>query len=196
MGVLRRAMDLLLRPRQTWTAISTEETTARDLYLGYAVPLALIPAITAFIGLTFVGFPVAGVTHRIPLRPAFTYTFLQFGLSLAGLYLVALFTSMTALLFASRPDRLSALKLILYSNTPSWIAGILLAIPVLAPVAMGLSIYSLYLLYIGIPVLMGTPRGKRILHFIYIIVITVVVFLAAGAAANLFLAGHNLAPLV
>jgi hypothetical protein len=196
MGLLRRVVNLIIRPRQTWTVISTEQATVKDLYLGYAAPLALLPAAAAFIGLTLTGFSVGGVIQHIPFRPAFTYTFLQFLLSLMGLYLVAAFVSMTALLFASRPDRTAALKLILYSNTPSWIAGILLAVPSLAPGAMALSIYSLYLLFIGLPILMGTPKGKRVLYFIFIIITTVIVFLAAGAAANLFLASQDMAPLL
>ena len=76
------------------------------------------------------------------------------------------------------------MKVAVFSWTPSWIAGILMLIPVLSPIAMLLSLYSLYLFYLGLPVLMETPKDKTMGYFIVTILVSIVVFILIGVISN------------
>jgi hypothetical protein len=50
MNIVSRVQGILLSPAKEWTTIKTEKTSVQNLFLGYAVILAAIPAICQFIG--------------------------------------------------------------------------------------------------------------------------------------------------
>jgi hypothetical protein len=63
--------------------------------------------------------------------------------------------------FNGDPDFEQALKLVTYSYTPIWLAGVLLLLPqvmLLRIVSVAISLYAVYLLYLGLPSLMKVPR--------------------------------------
>ena len=62
-----------------------------------------------------------------------------------------------------RPGLLGALKVVAFSYTASWVAGVFQIVPGIGMLlALAGSIYSIYLLYLGLPVLMKCPREKQI----------------------------------
>ncbi len=60
MDLVARVKGILLSPKSEWEVIDTESTTAGALYTGYIMPLAAIPAIAGFIGLSVVGYNLLG----------------------------------------------------------------------------------------------------------------------------------------
>jgi hypothetical protein len=175
MDIVQRVKAITLKPKDTWPAIKAEQATIQDLYTSYAVILAAIPPIASFIGMSLLGFPIGrGISHAV----------VSYGLSLAGLYVVAQIIDALAPSFGSQKNLVNALKVAVYSSTPSWVAGILIIIPFLAPVAMLLSLYSLYLFYLGLPIMMETPKDKARGYFILTIVISIVVFILIGTLSR------------
>ena len=78
--------------------------------------------------------------------------------------------------FGSTKDPLKAMKVAAYYPTAGWVAGLLLLIPgvgVLAALIGG--IYSLYLLYIGLPMLMRTPADKQVAYFVVTLIVAIIV---------------------
>jgi hypothetical protein len=71
--------------------------------------------------------------------------------------------------------------LVAYSTTPVWIAGVLNLIPVLAVLILFAAIYSIYLFYLGVPVLMKTPPEKVIPYMIVSVLVIIVVWFVIGA---------------
>jgi len=49
-NIVDRAKNMILKPKQEWQVIDGETHTVKDLYLQYAMILAAIPAVAAFIG--------------------------------------------------------------------------------------------------------------------------------------------------
>jgi hypothetical protein len=78
-----------------------------------------------------------------------------------------------------------ALKLVVYSMTPVWVAGVLNLIPALAPLGIIAALYSVYIFYLGLPVMMETPADKVVPYMAVsaLVIIVVSVILGAFAAA-------------
>lgn len=176
-----RVTNIITTPKTEWPVIEAEATTADKLYRSYIAPLAAIPAIAHFIGITMIGvsLPFVG-TYRESIPTAFVSMILSFVLTLVGVYVSALVISKLAPTFESRPDDLQALKLVAYASTPSWIAGILGVIPVLSPLAIIGGLYAIYLFYVGLPVMMKTPEAKVIPYMVVAAVVAIAVYIVIG----------------
>jgi len=177
MNIVERVKSILLKPGDTWVVIKNEETSIKHLYTSYSVILAAIPPIASLIGMSMVGFSVIGFRYRVPFGSAFVSALFHYIFSLLGLYIVAVITNALAPNF----------KVVVFSNTPVWIASILLIIPSLSSLVMILSLYSLYLFYTGLPFLMETPRDKTLGYTILVIIISIVVFFLIGTISNAML---------
>ncbi|OPY14200.1 MAG: Inner membrane protein YohC [Syntrophus sp. PtaB.Bin001] len=185
MSLAERAKAIILRPKDTWEIVKNEETTVKELYMSYAVILAVIPPVATFIGMTFVGLSAFGVNVRVPVLQGLVQAILNYVICLVGLYVIAFIMTAMAPQFASKQDMTTSMQLVVFSYTPIWIAGILGIIPMLGLLTIIACIYSLYLLYTGLPIVLETPRDKVTVYFIAIIVISIAIF-----AILAFLAGH------
>ena len=184
MNLVKRTKNIIVKPKETWPAIKLEQTTAKDLYISYAVILAAIPAIAKFIGVSFVGTPATEVRYG-PFSMNFLWgTVSSYMLSLAGIYMIAYVTNALAPRFASRKNMVSAMKAVVYSWTPYWIAGIFYIVPLLSILALLASFYGIYLFYLGLPILMDTPKERTLGYAIASVVASTLVFFLMGATAG------------
>ena len=187
--LIERAKGICLAPKSEWPKIAAETTDVKSLYMGYAAILALIPAICGFIGMTVIGvsMPIVG-TIRTPLGAALAQLVIGYVLGLAVMYLVAMIVDALAPTFSGEKNLIQALKLVIYSSTPVWIAGVLSLIPMLGVLSILAALYGLYLLYIGLPVLMKNPEDKSIgytaLIVVCYIVAAIIVSVVIGALAG------------
>ena len=77
---------------------------------------------------------------------------------------------------------MQAQKLAVYSYTAAWVAGIANLIPVLGGlIALVGAIYSLVLLFLGLPILMKVPEDKKVVYYIVILVAGLVLGIIASA---------------
>ena len=184
MNLVKRIINIIVKPKKTWPAIKLEQTTAKDLYISYAVILAAIPAIAKFIGVSFVGTPATEVRYG-PFSMNFLWgTVSSYILSLAGIYIIAYVTNALAPRFASQKNMVNAMKAVVYSWTPYWIAGIFYIVPLLSILALLASFYGIYLFYLGLPILMDTPKERTLGYAIASVVASTLVFFLMGATAG------------
>ncbi|MGA3084780.1 MAG: Yip1 family protein [Thermodesulfobacteriota bacterium] len=184
MNIVQRVKDIIFKPTDTWAEIKTEQTTIKRLYTSYAMILAAIPPIASFIGMSLLGYSMFRFTYRLSFGWGISHAVVSYVLSLVGIYVVALIIDALAPNFGSQKNMINAMKVAVYSWTPSWIAGILMIIPALSPIAMLLSLYSLYLLFLGLPILMDTPKDKAMGYCIVTIVVSIVVFILIGVISS------------
>ncbi|HMK64606.1 MAG TPA: Yip1 family protein [Thermodesulfobacteriota bacterium] len=184
MNLVQRVMDISLKPKDTWQVIKSEPATIKDLYTSYAVPLAAITPIASFIGFSLIGFSMLTMRYRIPLATGLSHAIVSYALSLVGIYVVAQIIDALAPNFGSQKNLINAMKVVVYSYTPAWVAGILLIIPGLSPITGLVSLYSLYILYLGLPVLMETPQDKAMGYFVVSIVVSILVFVVVGVVSR------------
>lgn len=184
MDIIQRVKDITLKPKDTWRVIKEEPATINDLYTSYAVPLAAISPIASFLGMSLFGFSAMGFHYRVSLGTGIGHALVSYVLTLASLYAIALIIDALAPNFGSQKNLVNAMKVAVYSWTPSWVAGILLIIPALAPIVMLISLYSLYVLYLGLPIQMETPPEKVLGYFIATIVVCIIAFILIGVLSN------------
>jgi hypothetical protein len=187
MNLVERAKDIMFKPAATWEAVKAEQTTIKELFASYAVILAIIPAAAGFIGMSLIGTSMLGIHFRIPFISGLFHAIISYVLTLVGVYVVAFIIDALAPSFNSRKDILSAAKLAVFSFTPAWIGGIFMIIPALGMITFLASLYGLYLLYTGLPVLMETPKEKTLGYFVVVIIVSIVVSLLINVLARLVL---------
>lgn len=187
MNLVQRVKGILLSPRTEWEVIDAESTTPAQLYTGYIAPLAAIGPIAQLIGYSVFGISVPFVgTYRVPIGSAITSAIVTYVMALAMPFLLALIIDALAPTFNGQRSQIQALKVAAYSSTASWVAGIFALIPGLRFLSI-LGIYSLYLLYLGLPVLMKSPREKAVGYTIVVILAAIVLFIVVGLVSSMFL---------
>jgi Yip1 domain len=189
MILVERARKLILQPAQEWAAIDAEPHTVQDLYTHYVMILAAIPAVCMFIGLSLVGVGVFGATYRMPIAYGVTNLVVGYVLSLGSVYVFALIIDALAPTFGGQKNFMQALKVAAFAPTAAWLAGVFHIIPSLSIIGTLLSLYSLYLLYLGLPALMKTPEDKAIPYIVVVIIAAIVLAVVIGAIVSLTMPG-------
>jgi hypothetical protein len=188
MNLIDRVKRILMSPRTEWQVIDAEPATPAQLYTGYIIPLAAIGPIAQLIGYSVFGISVPFMgTYRVPIGSAITSALVAYVLSLAATYVLALIIDALAPTFNGQRSQVQALKVAAYSSTASWVAGIFHLIPGLRLLAI-LGVYSLYLLYLGLPVVMKAPREKAMAYTAVVILAAIVLFMVIGVIAGQFMA--------
>ena len=165
MNFISRVTEILFSPKQAWVAIREESTDVTTLYTQYIMILALIPAVSTFIAMSVIGY-VAW---------------------LLMIYVLALLTDLLAPSFNAQKNPMNALKLIAYSSTPSLLGGLFVLVPILSSLlALAASLYSVYLLFQGIPVMMGVAREKALPYTAVLTIGSIVAAVLIGLASSLF----------
>jgi hypothetical protein len=189
MNIVERVKSLILQPKQEWQKIDGESHTVQGLYTSYVMILAAIPAVCGFIGLSLIGIGVFGATYRVPIASGVAHMVVQYLMSLGMVYVIALIIDALAPNFGSQKNFSQAFKVAAFMPTASWVAGVFAIIPSLGIIGALLSLYSLYLLFVGLPVLMKTPQDKAIPYVVVVIIATIVIAVVITAVIGLTMPG-------
>lgn len=189
--LLERVKNIVLQPKLEWTVIAPESTSTAQLYTGYVMPLAAFGAVMSFLHTSVIGVsvPFAGVI-RTSIASGLTASVFSFALALLGLFLVALIINGLAPTFAGTSDRRQALKVAAYSFTPAFLSSLLALSPVLPMLLQWAALfYGIYVLYLGLPVLMRSPKERALGYTATVVVCNLllgIVFLGIGMVAGRF----------
>jgi len=186
MNLVERAKNIILKPKDEWAVIDQENTSVASLTVSYLIPLALIPAIAAFIGYGVIGVAFFGPILSWGVKQA-VVSFLS---TIIGAYISATIINILAPNFASTKDFSKAFQLVVFAYTPAMIAGAFTAIPVLSILGI-VGLYGLYLLYIGLKPMMKTPDDKVTVYFVVSLVVIVAVYFILAAILAFILIGKT-----
>ncbi len=184
MNLVQRIQDILVKPKETWPAIAQEQADTASIYTNYLIYLAAIPAVAGFIGMSLVGAGFFGVSMRVPLLSGLVNMVVTYVVSLAMVFVLALVVDALAPTFGGTKNQLNAFKLMAYGSTAGFLGGIFSLIPTLAVLGMVASLYSIYLIYTGLPELMKCPQEKTVAYTVTILVCGVVAAVIVGAISN------------
>ncbi len=129
--------------------------------------------------------------YRIPFLSGLIWAVLSYVLTIVGVYVSALVINALAPTFSGEKNDVAAFKLVAYSYTAPLVAGILNLIPSLSVLGLLASLYGVYLLYLGLPVLMGNPQEKSVSYTIVSILVMIVVYFVMGGIAALVLGSQG-----
>lgn len=174
--LIQRVRALLVSPRTEWPVIAAEPADTADLYRDYILILAAIPPVCGFIKVTLIGYAWHGFrVYRLGLGVGLTAAVVGYVVALAAVYVLAVVVDALAPSFGGQHSRIQALKAAAYSYTASWVAGFGQLLPVLSVlVALAGALYSVYLLYLGLPGLMKVSP-ERAAGYTAVIVVSALV---------------------
>jgi hypothetical protein len=178
-SLIDRVKNIIMRPRLEWPVIDAEPSTIAGIYRSYVVILAAIPPLASAIGQLVFGWRFLGIVYRPSPAHVIVQAVVSYLLSLASVYLLALIIEALAPTFGGTKDRVAAFKVAAYGATASWLAGIFGIIPNLSFLAI-VGLYSLYLYFTGLPVLMKVSEDKAIGYVLAVIVAAIVLFFVVG----------------
>ena len=165
-NLLQRVKRILGEPRNAWPAIAAEPATVQSLYTGWIMILAALG-------------PLALLAATGSLQAAIA----QYVRSLIMTFVLALVVDTVAPSFGGSKDFVASLKLVAYSYTATWLAGILFPLGTIgASIVLLATVYSLYTLFLGAP-LVGKASPDKAAPFTTVVVLCGIVlyFLARFA---------------
>lgn len=184
--VIERVKSILMSPKDALTAVKSEDLEVKNFMKEYVAIVAAIPAISQFIGRALIGDPVFG---RLSFLGTLFFAVLYYALSLVGVFVFGKIVNALADNFNSTKNDLNAFKLAVYVFTPGFVAGVFHIVPGLRVLSMLGSLYGIYILYIGLPVLMGTPEDKNTAYTIVSLIIGLIVMVVIGTIATVIALG-------
>jgi hypothetical protein len=176
MALLDRVKNILLTPKTEWPKVAEEVETTQSIYVGYVMILAAIGPIATVLRGGVVAMTVGAVTYAI---------------TLVVIYLLALIIDALAPNFGGEKNFIQSLKLIAYSHTVAWVAGIFHLLPFLGGV-IGLlaAIYAFYTFYLGAPVLKKCTEDKAVAYTIVVALCAIVLgALITGSIMSVIVGG-------
>jgi hypothetical protein len=173
MNLIQRVQDILLKPKDTWPVIDQEPGDIPTLYKSYVAILAAIPAVAKFLGFSMLGFGMFGW--------GIISAAIGYAISLGLVFVLAWIANELAPTFGGTKNLVSAFKLVAYSFTATFVGGVFYLIPALSVLALVASLYSIYLLYTGVSVMMKSPEDKAPAYTAIIFVCGLVASLLLGA---------------
>jgi hypothetical protein len=187
-NMVNRAKNILLTPKKEWPQIAVENSGCKTVYLSWLLPLSLIPALAAFIGWGLIGYSVGGV-HVSSFSYGLRQGVVQIIAMLGGAWITAFIINALAGRYASVKNMDKAFALVAYAYTPACLGGIFQLIPSLAFIGTLASLYSLYLIYVGLPPLMQTPPERNTGYFVVSLLCAIVVSIVLSAVLGAIIIG-------
>ncbi|MCX6235372.1 MAG: Yip1 family protein [Bacteroidetes bacterium] len=189
-NLIQRVKNILFTPKNEWKVISSETPGIMKLLLGYILPLALLPTAARIIGTTIFGLGAGWV--------AGTYGSFSWGLAFGVSYFISVFVTILlaafvidvlAPAFKSEKSFGRSLQLVAYSYTPVLIAGILYIIPVLGVLIFIMGLYSIYIIFIGLPDIKKTPDDSKVGYLLISAIVLIVVMIIVSFLLRLIIGG-------
>ncbi len=158
---------MIFRPKRQWESIASKGSYPLFSAVLYASIMALVPAVAWYFGTTTMGWSVGeGETIRLTQESAFV---------LIGLFYVTMVVSICAIgymihwmshTYGTDSSTAKGIAVAGFSATPLFIAGAIGFAPVFwlaLTIAVVAVCYAVYLLYLGIPIVMGIPEERGFL---------------------------------
>ena len=172
-ALIARVKGILLQPKAEWLRIDGEFATNKSLFTRYAMILAAIGPVATLIG--------GVVFSHTSIVSALVLALVSYGLSLSSVFILGLIINALASSFGGTPNPVQAMKLAVYASTASWVAGVFNLIPLLGWLSIIGGIYSLVLLFLGLPILMKVPEDKKVVYFIVVLIAGIVLGMVMAA---------------
>jgi len=169
-AVLNNAIALVKNPVGYMTQNKDQTFSLNSLMISYVAILALIPLVGRLVGdLLFysgakyvVGYTIAGAI-------------VAYILDIIAVFVIGYVIWWLAPRFNSSANQVKGTTLAAFAYTPVFLIGILSIVPFLGYLALLGLLYGLYILYRGLPIMLGTPADKTVTYVIAILIVSFII---------------------
>jgi hypothetical protein len=159
--LIDRVKAILLTPKTEWPVIAAEPDTTAGLYTRYILIVSALGPIAIFLKSTLIGTSTFLGTFRMDVGAGLSMAVMMYVLGLVGIFLWSLIINALAPTFGGQKDSVQSLKTAAYAATGAWVGGLGQLIPWIGwLIALAGAVYSVYLLYLGLPHTMKAPAEK------------------------------------
>lgn len=165
--ILNHLWGLYAHPKEEWHTIDNRHESLK-YSLTHILLVALIPSICAYVSAVNIGWSIGvGEPIRLTGDSALMLAVAMYVALIGGVFALAYLAHWMAHTFGSEPTYTQTLELASYTSTPLFMVGLAALYPELWFVMLvglaGLS-YSIYLLYVGVPILMHIPEERGFIY--------------------------------
>ena len=180
--MIQHTFGLLVRPSNQWQTIAAlEESTLRSLLL-YPCLLAILPAVAWYYGTTEIGWTVGdhGEAIRLTDASARQICILFYITMLTCIAAIGYFVHWMAATYGAQSSVTRGIAFIGLAATPLFLAGIVGFYPILwldMLIGVVAVTWSVYLMYLGIPIMMNIPEERGFLFSSAVLAIAMVILI-------------------
>lgn len=194
--ILNHLWGLYAHPHDEWHAIDERHESLRNS-LSHILIVALVPCVCAYYSAVYIGWSIGvGQPIRLTTESAMLLSVAMYLALIAGVFALAYLIHWMGHTFGTDPTYTKALELAAYTSTPLFMVGLAAFYPHLWFVMLvglaGLS-YSVYLLYVGVPILMHIPVERGFIYASSVVTVGLVL-LVCVLAATAILWGSGFGP--
>lgn len=179
--MFNHAFGLMFKPSAQWHNVAGVSEATLKTYMIYPCLMALLPAASWYYGTTQVGWSVGdGDPIRLTEDSAQAITILFYFAMLASIATIGWFIHWMADTYGADSSTIKGIVIAGLTATPLFLAGAVGFYPVLwIDMLIGVAALSwaVYLLYLGIPIVMGIPEERGFLFSSAVIAICLVIFI-------------------
>jgi hypothetical protein len=184
--VLNHVFGLLTNPEKEWKSIHAERCSVGKCYCSHVLLLAAIPAIAGYIGTTQVGWQVVSrEMQKLTPDSAFQISILFYITMLVAVFTIGKLIHWMGQTYGSKQTLPQCIALAAYTATPLFLCGVMLLYPVLwlnLLISLPALAYTVYLLYSGVPVMMGISKERGFLFSSAVLAVGLVMLVGVLAA--------------
>jgi hypothetical protein len=174
-NLITRVQNILLTPKTEWPVIAAEPETTSGLYTKYILIVSALGPLAMFLKNTLIGTSTFIGTFRVDMATGLKWLVLMYVLGLAGIFLWSLVINALAPTFGGQKDSVQALKTAAYAATAAWVGGVAQLIPWVGwLIGLAAAVYSIYLLYLGLPHTMKAPADRAAGYTAVAIIVAIV----------------------
>lgn len=167
MSTFVNAIRLLINPRSTWDTIANAAPSTTNVLALHTIPLAILPAVCWYYGVTTQGWSIAGDVMRLTAESALPMCVMFYFAMIGAVLFLAYMVWWMSTTYGERASFAAATALISYTATPFFLAGPMGLFPILwldIMLGVGIASWCIYLLYLGVSPMMRVPRDRGFLY--------------------------------
>jgi len=195
--LLTHVWEILSEPRAAWGKIRDDDLSIPGLYLRVVAPLGLVSPLAGYFGTTHFGWQIgAGAPIKLTASSAAQISVVYYGAILVTLFVIGVLIHWMSDTYGARQPLSKCLAIAAYSAVPLFIVGIAQLYPVLwinFLIGLPALAYSIYLLYLGVPIIMGISPERGFLFSSSVLAVGLVA-LVGLLASTVVLWSYGLGP--
>ncbi|WP_272989157.1 MULTISPECIES: Yip1 family protein [Spongiibacter] len=181
-AIISNPFGFLFSPRKQWQKVSELSDSSLASKLLYPIVLAAGPCIAWYYGASRIGWTVGdGEIVRLTDQSALQIVIAFYFAMLVSLAIIGYSINWMSETYGANSSIMKGMVVAGYTATPLFIAGLVGFYPVFwVDLALGIAAlgWAVYLLYLGIPLVMGIPEDRGFLYASAVVAICMVIFMA------------------